>query len=53
MMAAAAKQFDLAFVPIISEHYMLTCRNEALKKQAAEEILTLIKSSFLQTQSMT
>lgn len=43
---AAAKQFNLTFVPIIREHYMLTCRKEVLKKPAMRDMLALIKSNF-------
>lgn len=41
---AAARQFNLAFIPIIREHYMLTCRKETLKSQAMHNMLGAIKS---------
>lgn len=41
---AAAKQFNLDFIPIIREHYMLTCRKETLNNSAVQEMLSAIKS---------
>lgn len=41
---AAAKQFNLDFIPIIREHYMLTCRTETLHNAAVKEMLNAIKS---------
>ncbi|MFO1351460.1 MAG: substrate-binding domain-containing protein [Gammaproteobacteria bacterium] len=40
---AAARQFRLDFIPIVSEHYMLASRNETLQHAAVQELIGLLK----------
>ena len=42
---AAARQFDLGFVPLLKEDYFLVTRRELLRQPALESLLTLLKGN--------
>lgn len=42
---AAARQFDLGFVPLLKEDYFLVTRRELLRQPALESLLALLKGS--------
>jgi putative molybdopterin biosynthesis protein len=39
----AARQFELEFVPMAKERYMLACKSSALHRGAIQELITLLK----------
>jgi molybdate transport repressor ModE-like protein len=39
----AARQFMLAFVPMIREHYMLACRQDSLRREPVRELVGLLR----------
>jgi molybdate transport repressor ModE-like protein len=41
----AARQFKLAFVPIVRERYMLACRADGLRREPVRELIELIGSA--------
>jgi len=41
---AAARHFDLEFIPLAREHYMLACRPEALETPRIRDLLILLKT---------
>ena len=41
----AARQFKLAFVPIVQERYMLACRSDAPAREPVRELLALLGSA--------
>lgn len=44
---AAARQFDLGFVPLLKEDYFLVTRRELLRQPALESLLALLKGNAL------
>lgn len=46
----AARQFDLDFVPLLSERYFLVCTRELLQDARFTAILTLLKTSEFRTE---
>jgi molybdate-binding protein len=42
---AAARQFDLGFVPLLKEDYFLVTRRELLRQPALESLLALLKGN--------
>ncbi|MBY4675429.1 substrate-binding domain-containing protein [Marinobacterium arenosum] len=45
---AAARQFNLDFIPITTEHYMLVCHNRTLQQEATRRLLTMLSSEAFQ-----
>lgn len=41
----AARQFDLDFVPIIKERYMLACQSKALERASIQELIGLLSGA--------
>jgi len=41
---AAATQFGLAFIPLVSERYFLACRKELVEQPAVQKIIELLRS---------
>jgi len=39
----AARQFKLAFVPIVEERYLLACRADAVQREPVRELITLLR----------
>ncbi|MFT6311195.1 MAG: molybdate transport repressor ModE-like protein [Porticoccus sp.] len=42
---AAARQFNLDFIPVTSEHYLMICHERSLKKDAVVQFLAQLRSS--------
>jgi|TARA_B110000902_G_C14281019_1_gene576801 molybdate transport repressor ModE-like protein len=42
---AAARQFNLDFIPVTSEHYLMICHERSLKKEAVVQFLAQLRSS--------
>lgn len=46
---AAARQFDLDFVPLVTEDYFFVCKKQFLEQEAMKRVLAVVRSEEFQT----
>jgi len=46
---AAARQFDLDFVRLVTEDYLFVCRRQILELQSIKRVLAIMRSDEFQT----
>jgi molybdate-binding protein len=47
---AAARQFELDFVRLLTEDYFFACRKELLERDAMQRVLAIMRSEEFQTE---
>ena len=46
---AAARQFDLDFVPLVTEDYFFVCRKQLLELESIKRVLAIMRGEEFQT----